>query len=163
MSMIGNYRRISDGQIDALLQNPETIEEFIYSEEAQSETDQQLDVDKAWHAIHFLLNGTSWGGKEPLANAVLGGLPIGEVDVGYGPARYLRPAQVLETSKALQNITAEQLWARFDAAAMKKAEIYPEFEGGEEDKEYICGNFEEIKAFFASAASNGDAMLLYLN
>lgn len=163
MSMIGNFRRLTEGELNALLEEPETIAEFLYSDEAQADTERQLDVDKAWHAIHYLLNGTAWGGKEPLVNAVLGGVPVGEEDVGYGPARYLRPSQVVETSKALQSISSEQLWSRFNAAAMKKAEIYPDFEGGDDDKEYVCGNFEEIKSFFATAASHGDAMLLYLN
>lgn len=163
MSMIGNYRCLTEGELRALLEEPATITEILYNEETQNETENQLDIDKTWRAIHYLLNGTAWGGKEPLANAVLGGLPVGEEDVGYGPARYLWPTQVAETSKALQSISSEQLWSRFNAAAMKKAEIYPEFEGGDEDKEYICGNFENIKSFFAAAASRGDAMLLYLN
>ena len=161
--MIGNYRRLTEAELNALLEEPGTITEILYSEEGQDDTDKQLDVDKAWHAIHYLLNGTAWDGKEPLVNAVLGGLPVGEEDVGYGPARYLRPTQVAETSKALQAISSEQLWSRFNAAAMKKAEIYPEFERWEEDKEYICGYFENIKSFFVVAASRGDAMLLYLN
>jgi Domain of unknown function (DUF1877) len=147
MSMIGNYRRVTEGELNALLEEPETIAEFLYGDESANTPDKQLDVDKAWHAIHYLLNGTTWGGNEPLVNAVLGGLPVGEEDVGYGPARYLRPIQVAETSKALQTISSQQLWSKFDAVAMKKAEIYPELEGGEEDKEYVCGNFEELKSF----------------
>jgi hypothetical protein len=46
---------------------------------------------------------------------------------------------------------------------MKKADIYPGFEGSVDDKEYICEYFEEVKSFFATAASRGDAMLLYIN
>lgn len=163
MSMIGNYRRLSQGELAALLAAPETITDFLYGEQNYSETENQLDIDKAWHAIHYLLNGTTWGGKKPLVNAVLGGAPLGEEDVGYGPARYLLPSQVAETSKALQPISHEQLWSGFDAAEMKKAEIYPKFEGGEDDRGYICGNFEEIKLFFAAAASQEEAMLLYFN
>ena len=157
MSMIGNYRCITENELDTLLEVPETIAEFLYGEKTQAETEKQLDIDKAWHALHYLLNGTAWGGEGPLANAVLGGEPIGEEDVGYGPCRYLRSIQVFETSNALQIISSEQLWSRFNAAEMKKAEIYPKFEGGEEVKEYLCGNFESIKAFFAAAASHGNA------
>jgi hypothetical protein len=94
---------------------------------------------------------------------VLGGVPVSEEDVGYGPVRYLRPSQVIETYKAIQFFSSEQLWLRFNTDALKSAKIYPGFEGGEEDKEYICGNFEKVKYFFEAAASKKEAMLLYFN
>ena len=53
---------------------------------------EQLDVDKAWHGLHFLLTGTADGGAEPASYLLTGGEELGDdEDV---QARLLRPAQV---------------------------------------------------------------------
>jgi hypothetical protein len=41
-----------------------------------------LDVDKAWHGIHYLLTGTAWEGDPPLDFIVKGGSQVGDVDDG---------------------------------------------------------------------------------
>jgi hypothetical protein len=161
--MIGNFRRLAATELDALLANPEGISAFLYEDDAAQDEEVSLDIDKSWHAIHYLLTGAAWGGTGPLANAVLGGLPIGEEEVGYGPARFIRSIEVAEASQALQGISSEQLWSRFDAKAMREAQIYPDLEGGDDDRKYVCNYFEDMKKFFAAAAANGDAMILYLN
>src|SRR5687767_14577361 len=45
------------------------------------------DLDKAWHGIHYLLTGTAAEGGKPLDFLVSGGREVGNVDIGYGPAR----------------------------------------------------------------------------
>src|SRR5262245_49739364 len=105
MSMIGNYRRLSLSELSQLLTTPESISDFLYSETQESaSTDRELDIDKVWHAIHFLLCGSTWEGSYPLACVVMGGETIGTVDVGYGPTRYLMPQQVNDVANALENI-----------------------------------------------------------
>lgn len=165
MSMIGNYLRVSPESLDELSGNPEEILDVLSAEgSAGRSSGRHLDIDKTWHAIHFLLNGKPWDGKRPLYNAVLGGMPIGEEDVGYGPARGLDPDEVRAVAEALGALPANQLLERFDPAAMNKAEIYPE--GWTEDpehREYISDYYTELVAFFEQAARAGDAMLLYIN
>jgi hypothetical protein len=162
MSMIGSYRSLSEKELDALIANPVGLVDFLFNSGDPMGAEGWFDVDKAWHVIHYLLTGESWGGAGPLANAVLGGVPISEEDVGYGPARFIRAAEVAETARALEAISADQLWAKFDAEAMAKAQIYPDLQGDEEDREYVCDHFEHLKKFFATAASRQQAMLLYL-
>lgn len=161
MSMIGNYRRISRSELKDLLATPESLSDLLFEQEPPP--GMSLDIDKAWHAIHFLLNGEPWEGYEPLGHIVLGGTEISDEDVGYGPARYLEAKQVKALSKALAKIDSQMLWSRFDKEAFDAAEIYPGFEGSEEDKEYICENFEALRAFFKEAADNKDVVILYLN
>lgn len=48
-------------------------------------------------------------------DVVLGGAPIGELDVGYGPARYLSPAEVKEVFEALNGLDWESLDDRYSA------------------------------------------------
>jgi hypothetical protein len=160
--MIGNYRRLSAQQLAALRADPCRIPKFLYDEAAA--TDDHLDIDKAWHAIHFLLNGQAWEGSGPLYDAVLGGEPLGQEDVGYGPARFLMPLHVRETAHALSEIPAFELIERFDADALIDNEIYPHGWTGEQiELDYVKDNYLRLVEFFAVSAERGQAMLLYLN
>jgi len=51
-----------------------------------------LDIQKAWHGLHYLLCVQPWDGDLPLRNAVLGGSEIGP-DLGYGPPVRLSPTR----------------------------------------------------------------------
>jgi hypothetical protein len=165
MSMIGNYLRLPEPELQGTLRAPESITKLLYPEDGSDlPADRHLDTDKAWHLIHFLLTGEAWGGTEPLVNAVLGGTEIGKEDVGYGPARYLTPAQVMAAAKALADISASELWERFDLQQVRDADIYPSgWEGGDTERNYILEHFGALKGYFAEAAKKNDAMVLYIN
>ncbi|MBV9599873.1 MAG: DUF1877 family protein, partial [Chloroflexi bacterium] len=85
MAMTANLRPATDGDIERLLANPSEITRFLYGSAAES--CERVDLHKAWHAIHFVLTGSRLGGEAPLNFLVAEGTPVGEVDVGYGPAR----------------------------------------------------------------------------
>lgn len=165
MSMIGNYLRLPEAELQRVLQAPESITELLYPEDdSDHPPDRHLDTDKSWHLTHFLLTGEAWGGAEPLANAVLGGTEIGTEDVGYGPARYLTPAQVDAVASALAHISPDDLWSRFDPQQVRDAEIYPSgWEGNDTERDYIFDYFVDLKTHFADAAENNEAMILYIN
>ena len=162
--MIGNYLRVSDAELDRLKNDPSDIMEVLYPNDGEGDHPEgrHLDIDKSWHAIQFLLTGDPWDGEPPEQNAVMGGVELGDEDVGYGPARGLTSAEVRVVSTALAALSGEDLWSRFDADAFARAEIYPQG-WSTEGKGYILGYYEELRAFFADAARAGDAMLLYLN
>ena len=61
MSMIGNYIRVSPARLAELRAKPDSIMDFLYPDDP-SPLANHLDIDKAWHAIHFLLNRETWGG-----------------------------------------------------------------------------------------------------
>ena len=54
MSMIGNFLQVTPAQLQSFVDDPSTVESFIYPDDEQNEDG--IDVDKAWHGIHFLLN-----------------------------------------------------------------------------------------------------------
>ncbi len=163
MSMIGNYVRVSPGRLAELRANPDSIMDFLYPDDL-SRAANHLDIDKAWHAIHFLLNGQTWEGEPPLVNAVLGGEAIGDVDVGYGPARFLEPDDVRILADAVSDISSAELLERFDPRALNEAEIYPQGWSGEgHEREYIAGNYQRLLEFLRTAADAGDAVIEYLN
>ena len=100
MSMIGNFLQVSPAELAELISDPSRVESVIYPNGEENEN--CIDVDKAWHGIHYLLAGDTWGGDPPLANVVLGGTAIGD-DVGYGPARYLTADEVRAIGDALSD------------------------------------------------------------
>lgn len=164
MSMIGNLVAVSPQQLQSLIADPELIEAFLYPGEDDAEPDNHLDLDKSWHAIHFTLNGKEWEGEAPFFLAILGGQEIGD-DVGYGPVRYLTPAQVTELSEALLAVTTEKFGEKFDHVALAEAQIYPNIwqEEGAESLEYVQPYYADLRSFYQAAAERKDAVLIYLN
>lgn len=125
MSLIGHVYLLPDAKIQELLKEPARVEEVIdasYNEPGQG----FVDLDKAWHCLHFLLTGSAQGGSGPLGFILQGGTPVGTEDLGgYGPARVLRPLEAAALAGALAPITQEQLLARFDLKKLDKLNVYP--------------------------------------
>ena len=163
MSMIGNFLAISPDRLADLIKEPALIESLLYPEDGP-DPEKHLDIDKSWHAIHYVLNGSTWEGEGPLALAVLGGEEI-EEDIGYGPARYLDTDQVKAVAASLSFISAQEFSAKFNLAALDAAEIYPQGwnDTGPEALEYVMHHYSLLSSFYRAAAERGDAMLTYLN
>lgn len=160
MSMIGNLLAIPQSELDALYDDPETISACLY-ETHEADT---VDVDKAWHAIHFTLTGDSYGGDGPISQPILGGTPIGDEDVGYGPARGLSAPEVQKVAAALAAISEASFRAKFDPAALEAADIYPQiWDEGDEALDYIAEYFLVMKQFYEQAAEKGLAAVLFIN
>ncbi len=123
-----------------------------------------LSIEKSWQAIHYILNGDPWQGTGPLGNTVLGGREIGE-DLGYGPARFLTPEQVKETSKALDAFTPEQFTERLRDADFEANDIYV-FSGEDPNDpdviEELVGYYGDIRTFFKNSAGKNHGIVLYL-
>jgi Domain of unknown function (DUF1877) len=169
MSMIGNLRRLPDDDLRRLLDDPELIIEYL-DEDSDDESfgpHADLEIDKSWHGIHFLLTKSAWEGELPLAFLVLGGHQIGDEDLGYGPARGFSSDEVHEIAEALEAIDVAELRRRFDPAAMTAAEIYPAIwdrPPAEDDTlGYLASYYGELRAFIAGAAAKDEAVLVYVN
>jgi len=117
-----------------------------------------VSLDKAWHALHYLLCGKIEPASGPLGQAVFGGSEIGE-NRGYGPARYFAPAQVAEIAGALQSPGLEQeLHARFDAEAMTRLGIYPGV-WETDDQDWLIDAFRTLCDFYAAASEAEQAVV----
>ena len=169
MSMIGNFLLASDDRLLQVLDEPELVHD-VCAEGCEAGEDVFVDVDKAWHCLHFLLTGTADGGDPPLNFILTGGEAVGDEDVGYGPARVLLAAEVDQIANALESIDCRWLVARFDADKMDRLEIYPDVghwsdvdPGSEESFGYYLGGFESIKALVRRGASRGLGMLVWLS
>jgi hypothetical protein len=94
----------------------------------------------------------------------MGGTEIGE-DAGYGPARYLLPAQVRAISDALSSVSREQIAQRYAPEEMEQAGVYPEIwtRDGAEALHYLLDHYEALVDFYHQAAAKQCAVLQYLN
>ena len=165
MGMVGCFAAVSPETLSQLRGDPEAIEEYLYPNDGEDEPPYYIDVDKAWHGIHYLLNGQADGGMLPLSLAVVGGEEFGP-EVGYGPARFLTPAQVSAVSAALSGLTLEALRERFDPQDMKAKEIYPDViwvRDGEDAFDYLMEGYQQLVVFYRDAASRGDGALQWLS
>ncbi|MEH2174352.1 YfbM family protein [Nostoc sp.] len=169
--MIGHYRRIPPNRLTELQNNPESIVTFLFPgdevDEVSESDGRYLNIDKAWHGLHFLLTGSALPNDSPLTNVVMGGTPLGDPenpDFDFGPARFLSPQEVQEVAKELSEISKIDLEARFDPSVLLKADVYPHiWQEGKEALEYITDYYIYVVEFFQEAAKCGDVVLLYIS
>lgn len=167
MSMIGILLRVTNEQLESFLIDSALLEEFADAEDIE-ESGSQLDLDKSWDAINFLLTGHSVDTIEtaepPLSQVLFSGQLVDEEqDMGYGPAHYLTPEQVNEVSTALSMISASDFRQRYDADKLNEKGVYPQaWEDNEDEKDYLADNFEDLKTFYSKAAEEGQAIVAYI-
>ncbi len=160
MSMIGNLLSVTEDELNRLYEAPESISDFIY----ESRRNDVIDLDKAWHVIHFMLTGSEDEGAPPLCHAIFGQKEIGEEDFGYGPALGTTSQMVLEISNALSSISEEEFCKMFNLKDIMNADIYPEFLS--EDgilNDYILPSFRILKSFYLQAAADNNAVITFIS
>ncbi|RYD30025.1 MAG: DUF1877 family protein, partial [Verrucomicrobiaceae bacterium] len=170
MSMILNLARVPATLGEELLQNPEGIYAILEPEEDSADTavteDDMIDLDKSWHALHFLFTGTAWEGELPASFLVLGGTQVGDLDVGYGPARYFDVATTTQIDAFLQSLDEATLRSLFDQEKMLDLDIYPQIwdeDNADEVWEYVGEYLTILREFVRATAASGKAMLVFCN
>jgi hypothetical protein len=125
-------------------------------------SDSVLSLEKSWHGLHFTLTGTAWAGNPPLNLLAAGGTPVGDEDVGYGPARVISPSEVVALNAALAAFTEADFDRDFDPAKLGAAEVYPQIwdEPLEDLKQEYGGYLREMKAHVREAAEAGRALMV---
>ena len=197
MSMIGNLARISESKRIELHSKPELIERLLYPDFADTAPEEkkgilakifgsksaptinveekqeglaeedQIDIDKAWHGLHFLFTGSDWEGPFPQGFLVSCGKEVGDVDVGYGPAKSFTPKEVKEISTFLNQLDDSELKSRLDPKKMNELGIYPSIWNDdtniEAEWEYAKYSLDAMKQFIKEAAQGDLALLVYIN
>jgi hypothetical protein len=125
----------------------------------------ELDLDKAWHGLHFILTGTASDGEPPGGFLVHGGQEIGDEDDDSRP-RLLDPTEVRQFSDFLASLSDDEITRRYDAERMTALEIYPEAmwkrDAGSQHPpiDYLRGAFHDLRTFVATAAERGDGVVV---
>jgi hypothetical protein len=125
---------------------------------------EELNLDKAWHGLHFLFTGTDDSEEEPACFLIAGGEDIGEDDGDQVP-RLLSPTQVRDFAAFLGTLTHDELRRRFDPARMTALRIYPDVIWNRPEEEdqplgFLLGAFDELQTFMAAAAAAGDSVVI---
>lgn len=170
MGMYLVLKTASDTTIQRLLADPDSIESFLYPDEpdaddSPSDEGIEVDLDKAWHAIHFLLCGSADEGTGTAAFFLSGGTPIGDIDIGYGPARAMTAAQVADIAGFLEKLPPETLVQRYDAGKLDATDIYPNIwrRDGENAKAYLRDSYDTLRQHMATTARNRMGMVIALS
>ncbi|OCA87933.1 hypothetical protein A8F94_08880 [Bacillus sp. FJAT-27225] len=163
MGMYASFYRIKPELLRELKANPEEFWDiYDTSDDIQ---DLELDIDKSWHGIYFLLTGETGEDEIPdnIGKAVLGGTEIGEDISDYGPARYFEPQEVARLYDELKQIPASQLAERFNIEALNANDIYPMGNRwSAEDKDYLIEYYDFLVNYYKTAAENNEAMLMVI-
>ena len=123
-----------------------------------------VDLDKAWHGVHYLLTGTEVGEDPPLNFIYGGGADVGDLDVGYGPARVLTSSETRAAFAALSALSDEELEGRFDAQDMLDKRIYPtSWEDDPESLGYLMENVRALRGLLKQATDARVGLVLYLS
>ena len=161
MGMYCIFHRISLEKLESYLENSDLLEEDFYSNEVSQIP--QLDIDKAWNGILFLLTG---GSLEDAENHILGKVILGSADIdkkkiiGYSSARYLLPEEVKSLNDKIKTLNTDDLKYRFDPLAMKKLEIYPNIWEDKNSFEYLQEYFMQLQSFYQHASWANEAIVI---
>ena len=164
MSMILVLRRAGEEVLAALATaDDDRIAAFLSPEDENDPAlsdGSTVDLDTAWHAIHFLLTRQPWNATMP-NGFLLGGREIGE-DIGYGPARILSSTEVKAAAAMLSALPDDFVRAGFDFDALQKADVYPTMWDRKDpaDIDYTADYFELLRTFMATAAAANEGIAI---
>jgi len=127
----------------------------------------QVDLDKAWQPLHYLLTGTAWEGDEPGCYLVRGGVELGDEDAGYSSVRGLTAGEMRAFHDFLSTLSHDTLRQRFDRSRMIALKIYSKPRKGDTSPadgeiEPLLAAFDDLHAFVAGAATDGEGAIVYL-
>lgn len=172
---------ISDANIERLSENPALIWTLVFADQfsaIQAAGGQppprkglypepirlRENLGQYWHGIHYLLCGEVWNGPMPDAFLIDGGSYVGDVDVGYGPARLFESCEVRKIAQAVNSKQPADLAKHFDACQMLDDDIYPGSLWDEDSHalDACLERFTAMQHFMRHAAENGLGMTVYL-
>ncbi len=157
MGMIGGYVAVDRTLIEQLAQGKRNMDDIDMEHFAD------LDIDKAWQAIHFVLCGTLMDGTPP-KGFVVPMISKQHIDFGEYGAFYLFPEQVQEASQFLESLTEEEFQQMYDFNMLVENEIYPIHDGDHADEffDYIAEYLQNIKTFYATIVRKEQGVVFYI-
>lgn len=158
MALVLKVREASENELQALASSDQNVDLFLDPERSN------LDLDKAWHAIHFLLSGNAFEADGPSGYLMMGGRPLGQVHHDYGPARALSPEEVKALYSVMQSMSDQDLQRRYRVEKMK--EIYPGYwepELNGEDFPYLLHYFRTLKEYLSKLVEAHKGAVVFLD
>ena len=156
MGILGSYMSIEENLFEQAIRGE--------GEAIGVEKFQQLDIDKSWEMIHFLLCRCKENGEPPMGYVI----PMrdeNELDFGEdtdGRVFYITAQQVREADEFVQSLSDDALREMYDFKEMQKNGVYP-IDSEEEASwlyDYIYSYLTKIREFYHQAAEKGHAISL---
>lgn len=152
MGMIGQYLLVTDEELSKLKNN----ELDIYFKESD------LDIDKSWQLLHFILCGEIGGGEPPLGHVV----PLNDsiIDNDSLGTFYLTASEVEEAYSAIQDLSADNFNKMYNFHDLMDEQLYPLVENDDsyEIFEYTYSYFLEIKDLYKQAVANKQSVIFFI-
>ena len=166
MGMTCAVYAVPPDRIDALRRDPAREIESIRTDDEVVLPN--VGLEKSWAGLHYLLTGSPGfddaGGvtSRPLAFLLQGGQSIGG-DAGYG-GQLFTAGETKAINAALSGVTDDQLWSRYDPAAMEASEVYPMIWDETEDdlREEYQSYFHDLKRVVGIAARQDMGLLVLI-
>ncbi|MEM6586593.1 MAG: YfbM family protein [Pseudomonadota bacterium] len=159
MGMVWIARQADENEVAAVRSDPDSVMDFLDPEDW--DTAPIIDLDKEWHALHFLLTQSAGPTSDPLSLVLGNHEEIGE-DVGYGPAFLISAKSVKAFSEAVQTIDEAALKQRYDTKAMVAQQVYlgeSYDHEGEQGLEFLTDRLNELRDFAAKATAGGFGLI----
>ncbi|KAA8784067.1 hypothetical protein ABIE27_001045 [Paenibacillus sp. 4624] len=154
MGMSGRYVVVTDELLNSIQSGEVSVHDCQVD----------LDIDKTWQMLQFTLNGNLLDGEPPLGYVV----PLASQQYlgNYSDMDLflINNKQVLEAYMALEQLTPEDVRARFSLDKMLAEGVYPVMEGWEEEEIFqeIVQTIDTIQALFQVTVENGNGIIFYV-
>lgn len=159
VGMIGNYVAINEDELNQIRDGKIDLADI------DSSNYDELDIDKSWQAIHFLLCEDIEDGELPLGYVVPILLDNGiKSDYEYG-AYYLTNEQVKVAHESMKSLSKTDLLGMYHFESFVEKEIYPIVKNEDEEQffEYIYRYFLNISKFFEKIITDKNAVVFYIS
>lgn len=190
MGIVYSLIRVSPETVDALRDNPRHVAEFVYGDAAlyqapkpgllrklfgakQAEVGapvparrdgDEVDLDKSWHIIHYLLTGSE-GASESALNIIADERDkLAEIDLGLGVPFVIDAKRVAEVSSAMSQVSDDGFLAGLAPSQMPLESLYlgnSVAEDPDEMGDYALEYLHILRDFLRDATENGDAVITY--
>ena len=123
-----------------------------------------VDIDKAWDGLDYLMRSATKGDDFPLG-FFHQGTPLGFLAGNWGDddpgVRWFNVEETAIIANFFETFDRERLHEYFDPAKMEAEEIYPQVwaEEKEEAFDYLYFHFEPLRQFFRQAANAGSCVM----
>jgi hypothetical protein len=129
------------------------------------ESGEEIDLDKAWHIVHFLLTGTADKVPTPAGALLNDGNPITREEICLGRPWALSPQEAAQFAAAVAAVGPEEIQQRFDLSAMKSANVYltKGISDGNSLRGYALHHLAALREFLGKASDEGQGVILFMS
>ena len=189
MGIVYSLIRVRPETVAALRDNPRGVAEFVYGDPGLYEApsrgllqrlfgkpepdprlvparreEDEINLDKSWHIVHYLLTGSDNATDSPLNIIADESDRLADIDVGLGPPFVIHPDAVSSFAAAAAELSDEQFLSRLRPSEMPLDTLYlgeAVRENPGEMGEYAVENLHFLRDFAQKAADAGDAVITY--